>query len=179
MYAWVFVCVAAVTGCSAGLRLTKKLKAVYICMHVCMYVLYVYVCMQVCMYECTYIYVCMHVWMYVCIHICMVACVHVCLYVCKYTRMYLCVWAATESESAWEQAYVIKTTTSSSRAVTTAMEKHLWFRAHLLLALTVRLCTKTVFYTRTLPSHDIYTCTYVCACILIHTHTHICIYRHV
>jgi hypothetical protein len=37
----------------------------YVCMYVCMNVVYMYVCMYVCMYECS-IYVCMYVCMYVC-----------------------------------------------------------------------------------------------------------------
>ncbi|KAF1930741.1 uncharacterized protein M421DRAFT_357700 [Didymella exigua CBS 183.55] len=48
-------------------------ELMYVCMHVCMYV----VCMHVCMYV-----VCMHLCMYVvCMHVCMYVCMHVCMHV--------------------------------------------------------------------------------------------------
>ena len=68
---------------------------VYVCIHVCMCILYVHVCtvyMYVCMYVCTCMYVrstyvCMYICMYLHVYVCMYVCMNVCIYV--YVYMYI------------------------------------------------------------------------------------------
>lgn len=113
------LCTCKYTGQKLEIFIQKKIK-MYVCVHVCVYDMYVYLCLGVYMYKCLYVLcVCVHMClcvylcgMYVCvgrvcIHVCCICiclwcvCVHVskCVYICVCT--YLSVWGVCVPVYVW------------------------------------------------------------------------------
>ena len=70
----------------------RSLDLFYVCLYVCMYVLYGCICVNVYMCICIFVYLCRYVWtcMYVYISACVCVCMGIYVYVYLYACMYLC-----------------------------------------------------------------------------------------